>query len=158
MDTDVTDFCLIQFGSNVSTDFFHGSAYPLAEGTICSSVEGEPLMIAGVLKEKSRIDCHDISPVYCRLELSDAGPTSDPFLRNGAAQVADPEFSSVTGISGSPVFNLSRNRLCGVVFRGGLAQRRLNVLYAEASDLLHFVEAGSEGKPDTFYVKRLGNR
>ena len=38
MDTDVTDFCVIEFEEALTTDFFNGSAYPLDEQTICSAI------------------------------------------------------------------------------------------------------------------------
>jgi hypothetical protein len=85
VDSDVTDFCLIEFEMDVTTDFFGGNAYPLNEQTICSSAAGDRLLIFGALKEKTVIDPPDIRVSYGRLQASDAGPTSDPFLRKGAA-------------------------------------------------------------------------
>jgi hypothetical protein len=38
------------------------------------------------------------------------------------AEFKDPEFASVTGISGSPVFDVTANALCGMVVRGGMYQ------------------------------------
>jgi hypothetical protein len=57
--------------------------------------------------------------VRCRLEFTDVGlGTSDPTLRTGLAEFKDPEFKSITGISGSPVFDITANALCGMVVRG----------------------------------------
>jgi hypothetical protein len=151
--SDVTDFCLIEFDTNVTTDFFDGNAYPLDERTICSSVAGDRLLIFGALKEKTIIDPPNITVGYGRLEASDAGPSSDPFLRKGAAQYLGQEFSTVTGISGAPVFNLTRNRVCGMIVRGGLTAGRLSVHYAEASDILRFAEAAFERQASVFYTK-----
>ena len=152
VDSDVTDFCLIEFEANVTTDFFGGTAYPLGESTICSSAAGDRLLIFGALKEKTVID-QAITVGRCRLEASDAGPSSDPFLRKGAAQYLGHEFSTVTGISGAPVFNLSHNRLCGMIIRGGLGAGRLNVHYAGASDILRFAEAVFERRQSLFYTR-----
>ena len=58
VDSDVTDFCLIEFETNVTTDFFGGNAYPLNDQTICSSAAGDRLLIFGALKEKTVIDPH----------------------------------------------------------------------------------------------------
>jgi hypothetical protein len=126
VDSDVTDFCLIEFETNVTADFFGGNAYPLCDPTICASTAGDRLLIFGALKEKTVIDPH-ITVGHCRLEASDTGPSSDPFLRKGAAQYLGHEFSTVTGISGAPVFNLTHNRLCGMIIRGGLTAGRLDV-------------------------------
>ena len=109
-------------------------------------------MIFGALKEKTVIDPH-ITVGHCRLEASDTGPSSDPFLRRGAAQYLGHEFSTVTGISGAPVFNLTHNRLCGMIIRGGLTAGRLNVHYAGALDILRYAEAVFEGKQSVFYTR-----
>ncbi len=138
----VTDFCLIEFETNVTTDFCGGNAFK--ERTICSSAAGDRLLIFGALKEKTVIDPPDITVGYCRLEASDVGSTFDPFLRKGAAQYLGQEFSTVTGISGAPVFNLTHNRLCGMVVRGSFTAGRLSVYYAEASDILRFAEGAVE--------------
>jgi Trypsin-like peptidase domain len=153
VDSDVTDFCLIEFDTSVTTDFFGGNAYPLSERTIWSSATGDRLSIFGALKEKTIIDPPDITVGYCRLEASDVGPSSDPFLRQGAAQYLGHEFATVTGISGAPVFNLSHNRLCGIIVRGGLTAGRLSIHYAAALDILRFVEAAFERRPSVFYTR-----
>jgi Trypsin-like peptidase domain len=153
VDSDVTDFCLIEFETNVTTDFFGGNAYPLSEQTICSSTTGDRLLIFGALKEKTVINPSDITVGYGRLEASDAGPSSDPFLRRGAAQYLGHEFSTVTGISGAPVFNLRNNRLCGMIVRGGLTAGRFSVHYAGALDILRFAEAAFERRQSVFYTR-----
>jgi hypothetical protein len=158
VETDVTDFCGIEFADDVSADFFGGTAYSLSEQTIRSSHDGDRLMIFGAFKDRIRIDPPDVDVGYGRLELEDVGPTSDPFLRKGVAQYLNPEFSTVTGISGAPVFNLTQSGLCGMVLRGGLDAGRLNVRYAEASDILRFIEGVAEGSSSTFYLKRQRHR
>ena len=115
-------------------------------------------MIFGAFKDKTRIDPPDVHVGYGCLELSDVGGTSDPFLQKGFAQYLNPEFSTVTGISGAPVFNITHSGLCGIVLRGGLDAGRLNVRYAEALDILRFVEAVAEGGPGAFYLMRQLHR
>jgi Trypsin-like peptidase domain len=152
VDSDVTDFCLIEFEANVTTDFFGGTAYPLSERTLCSSAVGDRLLILGTLKEKTVID-PEITIGRCRLEASDTGPSPAPLLRKGAAQYIGHEFSTVTEISGAPVFNLTRNRLCGMIIRGGLTAGRLNVHYAGALDILRYAEAVFEGRQSVSYTR-----
>ena len=82
------------------------------------------LYVNGVLKEKSDLSGMPISPVFCLLEFSDQGATStDPILREAYAEFADPEFTEVTGLSGSPTFDATLNRLAGMVVRSALADR-----------------------------------
>jgi hypothetical protein len=47
----------------------------------------------------------------------------DEILREAYAEFADPEFTEVTGLSGSPTFDATLNRLAGMVVRGALADR-----------------------------------
>jgi hypothetical protein len=157
-DSDVTDFCLIEFDAGVTTQFFAPSVYPLSEFSTCSSGVGDRLLIFGALKEKTRITPPNVVVGYGRLEAGDAGRSSDPFLRKATAQYLGQEFSTVTGISGAPVFNVTRNALCGMVVRGGLRAGRLRLHYAEAFDLLRFVESAAAGLPTTYYTKRVDGR
>lgn len=154
VDTDVTDFCAIEFEEAVTTDFFNGSAYPLDEQTICSSVTGDRLMIFGAVKEKTVIDPPNMHVVFCRLEASDTGPSADPFMRRGTTQYVNLGFSRPAGISGAPTFNLTRNGLCGMVLRGTLQNGRFNLMYVNAFDLFRFVEGVSLRSPNIFYTRQ----
>ncbi len=62
-----------------------------------------------------------IAPVLALLELFDQGVTViDPVVRLARAQLSNPQFSRLTGLSGGPVFNLTAGRLAGIVVRGGM--------------------------------------
>ena len=107
-DTDVEDLCVIELEHDTPTDFFKGTEYVISEKSAAQSEIGDKLLVAGVLKEKTRIDPPNFTIGYCRLEFGDAGPTSDPFLRRATALFDKPEFEAITAISGSPVLNLSK--------------------------------------------------
>ena len=154
VDSDVTDFCAIEFDDAVSTDFFQGSDYPFSDNTICSSTTHDRLMIFGAVKEKTVIDPPDVTVSYCRLEAGDIGPSADPFMRYGAAEYVNLGFSDPAGISGAPIFNLTRNGLCGMVTRATLQRGRFNFMYADAFDLFRFVAGASERRPNIFYAKQ----
>jgi hypothetical protein len=154
VDTDVTDFCVIEFEEAVTPDFFNGSAYPLDEQTICSSVTGDRLMIFGAVKERTLIDPPNIRVEFCRLEASDTGPSADPFLRRGVAQYVNLGFSNPAGISGAPTFNLTRNGLSGMVLRATLQDGRFNFMYADAIDLFRFVVGASQRASNVLYSKQ----
>ncbi|MCK9920064.1 hypothetical protein MXD81_64145, partial [Microbacteriaceae bacterium K1510] len=111
--------------------------------------------VCGALKEKSRIDPPDITIGYSRLEFGDAGATSDPFLRLAHAQFLKPEFTTVAGISGSPVFNRTANSLCGMVIRGGMNGDRCEIRYVDIFDIAHLLEAVNARAPQTYYTKNV---
>ena len=90
------------------------------DDTISSSAPGDKLLLCGALKEKTFIDPPSITIGYCRLELTDDGATCDPILRKAAAQDAVqsccPTFPDAAWPRADPpVFNLTRNGLCGMV-------------------------------------------
>jgi hypothetical protein len=154
IDTDVLDLCLIEFHESVSNGFFHESAFAFAKQSVCSSAPGDKLVLCGALKEKTFIDPPNITIGYCRLELTDVRQTSDPILREAAAQYTTSEFSDALGLSGAPLFNLTRNGLRGMAIRGGFRDEgRLALFYVEGFDLLRFAEAASEGRASNFYLK-----
>ncbi|MFK4488892.1 hypothetical protein [Bradyrhizobium sp. USDA 336] len=150
--TDVQDICVIGFSSDIPADFFKGSVYPLDATTTRASQPGHRLLVAGVLKEKTSIVPPDITIGYCRLEFQDAGyGSSDPILRTAVAEFAAPEFSDITGVSGSPVFDLTANALCGMVVRGGMQGRFCRIHYIDIYDILQFLDGVSSGAPSHSY-------
>jgi hypothetical protein len=151
--TDVTDLCLIQFSKDTSPDFF-ASPYVIDERTVATSHLGDVLFVAGVLKDKTSILPPDIHIGYCRLEFQDAGPSgSDPFLRRAVAQFDNPAFTSVTGISGSPIYDQTAHALCGMVVRGGMTGSYCTIHYLDVFDIVRFLDAASQGADNVSYTK-----
>jgi hypothetical protein len=151
--TDVTDLCLIQFSDDTSPDFFR-SPYVIEERTVATSQAGHVLCVAGVLKDKTSIVLPDIDIGYCRLEFQDAGPCeSDPFLRRAEAQFDNPAVTSVTGISGSPVYDQTAHALCGMVIRGGMTGSRCTIYYLDVFDIVRFLDSVSRGAESAYYTK-----
>lgn len=153
--TDVDDICVIEFDDDIAPDFFKGGEYNIDEHTVATSQVGHALLVAGVLKEKSQIDPPDIAIGYCRLEFQDVGPASDPFLRHAIAQFLNPEFSSIVGISGSPVFDRVSNALCGMVIRGGMTGSKCEIRYIDIFDIVRLLESVSEGVTKSYYKKNV---
>jgi hypothetical protein len=151
--SDVTDLCVIQFSEDTSPDFFSGP-YVIEERTVATSRPGHLLCVSGVLKDKTSIVLPDIDIGYCRLEFQDAGVSgSDPFLRRAEAQFDNPAVTSVTGISGSPVYDQTANALCGMVIRGGMRGNLCTIHYLDVHDIVRFLEAVSQGAESAYYVK-----
>jgi hypothetical protein len=54
----------------------------------------------------------------------------------GEALTGALEFSSITGISGSPVYNKTANALCGMVIRGGMSGPACTIYYVDVLDIV----------------------
>jgi hypothetical protein len=159
VDTDILDVVLIEFGREVVSDWFEGSAYVIDSETIGTSQDGDRLFVVGALKETSEISETEIIPQSHRLELTDNGPTKvDPTLRHAIAVFADPAFSQITGLSGSPVFNATSNALCGMVVRGGLNRERCDIRYVDIFDIMRMIEGVHNGQTETNYKKTVAYR
>jgi hypothetical protein len=154
--TDISDLCVIDFEDDMSPGFFKGSPYTINETTITSARVQHPLQVYGVLKEKTLIDPPDIVIGYCRLDFTDIGYTTrDPTLRQGIAEFFHPDFKSVTGISGAPVFNLAAHALCGMVIRGGMDGNRCTIYYMDIAEIYRFLQAVSDHASQVSYTKHL---
>jgi hypothetical protein len=154
VDTDILDIALIEFAAEVGPDFFPDPPYVLDAGTCGSASDGDVLYVNGALKEKSDLSGMPISPVFCRLEFVDRGAASaDPILRQAYAEFANPEFTEITGLSGSPVFDATSNKLVGMAVRGALTGKRCTLWYIDMFDILTFVTAVAEGREATDYTK-----
>jgi hypothetical protein len=148
--TDILDVAIVEFADDVGTDFFTDPPYIIDANTWGTSNDGDALLVNGALKEKSDLsDQPVVSPVFCLLEFRDCGATSgDPLLREAYAEFHEPEFSSVTGISGSPVYNSTANKLCGMVVRGALTGRACRLWYIDISDVMQTLIAIVEGRSE----------
>jgi hypothetical protein len=128
VDTDIIDLCAIDFADDIGLAFCAWRRQRWHELTRtrpdrCRCPEG-----------KVHIVPPDITIGCCRLEFTDKGAsTSDPFLCLAVAEYREPPFSSITGISGSPVFDRTANELCGMVVRGRMNANRCTIHYIDVS-------------------------
>jgi hypothetical protein len=156
VDSDIGDVCLIEFSEENPFDFFGDSPYIVDDKTVAIGTTSNDLSVAGVLKEKSSIEANTITSGYCYLQMRGGGPYGqDPILRRAYAIFRDPDFASVTGISGSPVFDETAKALCGMVVRGGMQGAKCEILYADIFDIVKLIEAVSAGAESTYYAKTL---
>jgi hypothetical protein len=153
-DTDITDIVVIEFASDVAATFFKDAAYILDSSTARTSQPGDQLYVAGALKEKIQISETIIEPGFCSLEFVDDGAESDPTLRRAQAKFSNPPFSSISGLSGAPVYNASANALCGMVVRGGMQNNACVIRYFDIFDMMQLLKGVHEGLSQTFYRKR----
>jgi Trypsin-like peptidase domain len=153
VDTDITDLCVVEFSSEVAPDFFFGTAFPIDDQHAATANLGDALTVFGMLKNATSIDGPDISVSWCRLEFTDTGHSSDPTLRQAMAVYEAPQFDSVTGLSGAPVFNELSHKLCGMVVRGGIEGDVCMIRYIDVFDIIRLLEAVVVGHEATDYSK-----
>jgi hypothetical protein len=159
VDGDITQICVIEFDEDIAPDFFMASPYDMDTQPVGSSVAGHSLAVYGVLKEKTAIIHADGKPGdivigYCQLEYTDTTlTTSDPILREAKAEFPAPGFTSVTGISGSPVYDKTTDALCGMVVRGGMIGAKSNIRFIDMFDIVRVLEGVSSGAAGANYKK-----
>ena len=155
-ESDILDVAVIQFSDDIDLSFFGDSAYRIDTGTIGTSSTGDSVLVYGALKEKSAIVDEEIRPIFAYLEFSDAGSSSnDVALRKAQSQFQDLEFESLTGLSGSPVFNSTSEKLCGMIVRGGMIDGSAIIRFVDFYDILQILTAISDRCPSTRYTKTI---
>jgi hypothetical protein len=151
--SDLSDICVIAF-NDFDGEFFDG-AYDLDRWAAARSEPANQLIATGFLKQKSHIDPPNIFAGLGFLEFRDAGVANfDHALRRGLATYANPDFDSISGMSGSPVYNLNGKALCGMVARGGLQKEgRCIVYFIDIFDIVQFLDAVAAGSSNVSYFK-----
>jgi hypothetical protein len=165
VDSEVVDIAIIEFADVVGAEFFGDTAYIFDKATVGTSRVNDVLLVNGVLKDESNITGErgdKVIPRFALLEFSDRGSTSDDVtIREAVARYSKPEFMRLTGISGSPVFNKSSNKLCGVVVRGTLRGDDAIIRYVDIADVAPMLESVANGTLRANYTKviaRLSTR
>jgi hypothetical protein len=154
VDTDILDIAVVLFADDVGAASFTDPAYVVDPKTVTTSKPGDALRIHGVLKTPTAITPDAIAPKFCLMEIVDNTPFShDPTLRTGFGVFDRPEFSDVVGLSGSPVFNVTQNGLCGMVVRGSMQGNTCVIRYVDMFDICKLLESIHEGHPATSYQR-----
>lgn len=150
--SDIGDLCIVEFADDLPQDFFGGTEYVIEANTVATSRTGDILVAVGIPKEKLvLLENGTISPFA--LAIRDVGKGSDPLLRKAGASFALPKIRSLAGLSGSPVFNLTLDALCGMVMRGNLNRNKCAVWYADILDIVQMLKATRDRKPSMMYWK-----
>lgn len=153
--TDFGDIAVIEFSDDVTTDFF-AYLYPLNAETTDRAETGDALIAYGSPKQMSEIDDETIKPVFAALGFVDTGPHAhDGFLRTAAGRWADPVLTSLSGMSGGPVFNTTKDVLSGVMIRGGVNGQNASAKFIDIEDVMQLVGAIHSGKSGMTYLKTV---
>lgn len=155
--SDLLDLAVVQFAPEVTSNFFEGQVFPLADHSICSSEAGDDLIAYGALSEFSKIEDRKIRPVFGELGFMDCGSHKhDPILREGRAAYEGHPMTKLEGLSGAPIYNTSKNGLAGMMLRGGLRpDGSANMLYAEVTDILEVMRTVQTGEVTGSYAKTI---
>jgi hypothetical protein len=151
-ESDLDDICLITFHKHEDDFFDH--AYDLDRLLAISSEPANRLIVTGFLKQKSSISPPNIFAGLCFLQFTDAGVAEfDHGLRRGLATYNSPDFHSISGISGAPVYNSNRRALCGMVARGGLKSDGVCIVYfIDIVAIIRFIEAVASNSNKVSYT------
>ena len=96
----------------------------------------------------------DIAIGYCQLNYRDTtSKTHDAVSREAETEFPAPAFSSITGISGSPIYDETVGKLCGMVVLGGMVGKKGSIRFIDMFDIAKFLEGVSSSATDTDYEK-----
>ena len=154
IESEVLDIVIVEFSDDAGSTIFKDRSYIIDPGTVGRSARGDVLVVNGVLKDESNISPERIAPMFGLLELLDAGAYEhDAAVRKAKAILESDNIRSVTGMSGSPVFNVTKGILAGVVVRGGMTGREVNMYYVEILDVVNMLDSVATGTMQAHYKK-----
>jgi hypothetical protein len=157
IDSDVLDLAVIEFDPAIPANFFKGTAYVLDQGTIGTPRVGADLVVNGLFKDTTTIEEGKISPTFGLIEFTERGPAGfDLALRKAEGAYVNPQWSSLTGFSGAPVFDVTGGRLCGMVMRASMpAADRAIMHYLDIVDIAQALKGVADGSLQAKYSKTI---
>lgn len=156
VDSDVLDLAVIEFDPAMPASFFKGTAYVLDRGTVGTPRVGADLAVNGAFKDLTTIDELMITPTFGLIEFTDRGPAAfDRALRKAEGAYVNPQWSSLAGFSGAPVFDVTNSRLCGMVNRGGMQGDRATLYYIDIIDIIEALKGVANGSLRAQYNKTI---
>jgi hypothetical protein len=151
--SDLHDFYIIAFEDHVSPSFFGKDIYRLDDEKIAWGRRGHSLEVSGVLKHRTLIEPPHIQIGYHSIQLTDGGANSaDKMLRMAEGNIGS-RIPEIAGLSGSPVFDLTSNGLCGMVVRGGVVSNKCTIHYLDIADMIPFFDGVVHNTPMTNYER-----
>lgn len=156
VDSDILDVAILQFADDSRLSDLKDTAYILDKNTVETSRIGDELHVCGALKDLSTIGESKIKPKFGLLDFNDTGLyEKDIVLRDGTAQYTNVEFENLVGISGSPVFNKTLGKLCGMAVRAGLKEGKASLKYIDIEDITNILHGICNGSLAANYTKEI---
>jgi hypothetical protein len=153
--SDLDDVCVIAFHEH-DNEFFD-CIYDLDRLSAATSEPANRLIVTGFLKQKSSINPPYIFAGLCFLQFTDAGVAAfDRTFRRRLATYFKPNFDSISGMSGAPVYNVDSRAVCGMVARGGIQGDGVCTIYfIDIFDIMQFLDAIASGSNKVSYVRDI---
>jgi hypothetical protein len=153
-DSDAGDIAVIAFHTEYDLNFFDYTPFILESSTLAAAEPGDELFAFGALWNDTVINGTSIEVLYTEIGLEDdtKRASTDSALRR-AFNNDFPAHRAVTGLSGAPVFNVSRNGLSGIVCRGSAKDSRAIVHYIDVQDIVRLVHAARYDEVRVSYTK-----
>ncbi|MEP9350272.1 hypothetical protein [Xanthobacter sp. KR7-225] len=154
VDSEILDVAVLELSDNEGISFFSDNLYVIDGNTVCRSQFGDALSIYGSLKRNSFFSNDAMLPTYVSIYGVDFPESShDLTLRCARANVNNPEIVDLIGLSGSPVYNLSRSGLSGMVVRAGIKDCIATFWYIDIYDIMQLLCAAHRGESALKYNK-----
>lgn len=154
--TESLDIIAYDFDDRVNLEYFGNDIYRTDMKTLASSREGDELFVHGNNKEDTVIDEKGITAAYADIFLVDSGSVEhDITQRRAQGKITNDNFSNLSGLSGAPVFNITRNAITGIVVRGGIHNKIARVRYVDILDIYFRIKAIHEKMEAYKYMKRI---
>ncbi|MFG1184821.1 hypothetical protein [Xanthobacter aminoxidans] len=154
VDSEILDVAILELSNTAGLSFFSDNLYIIDVNTVSRSQFGDALSIYGSLKANSFFSNDAMRPVYVLIHGVDFPESSHDFtLRCARANVTNPEIKDLVGLSGSPVYNMSRSSLSGMVVRAGIKDCIATFWYIDIYDIMQLLCAGHRGEADLKYNK-----
>ncbi|CAN5117704.1 hypothetical protein BH10PLA2_BH10PLA2_00070 [soil metagenome] len=153
--SDVADIVIITLAESVDLSFFRPAPFDLSLGSAAVAWPGDELAIYAALSQVSYISDKQISAQFAELGFQDTGPHShDPVLRSAIAKWEGTEFSAVEGMSGAPVYNMTRDGISGMVVRGVMHDDGMaHAHYIDIQDIFRLIVRVHHGVEYDRYIK-----
>jgi hypothetical protein len=153
--SDLSDLAIVCFSDTVTPAFFGGSAFNISQPFLALSDAGDDLLAYGNIAETSHLDNTEIHATFAELGFRDVGPNAaDVVLRDAEALWDQSHITNLAGMSGGPVFNLTKGGLTGMMVRGGVTGlNSAKMHYIDIADIVRVLHAVHDNEPMGAYIK-----
>lgn len=153
--SDLSDLAIVCFSETVTPAFFGGTAFDISQPFLALSGTGDDLLAYGNIAEASHLNKNEIHATFAELGFRDVGPNAfDVVLRDAEALWDQSHIANLAGMSGGPVFNLTKGGLSGMMVRGGVTgPNTAKMYYIDIADIVRVLHAVHDNEPMGAYIK-----
>lgn len=158
-DTDLLDVVVFEIHESMSRESFVDPPIPLARDEVVDCDDGDEVYACGYLKDLSNYIADNRRYALCQMTATVVSrELADLTLRTAIAKCADPALSSLTGISGAPVYRVRDLKPCGMITRAGSTDEGdVKLHFVEMSDVIQVLIAARHPNESHTYIKNVKN-